>query len=375
MLVAQGLIFAFLLLWRYRKERIVADALIALFLLIMVYHRTTYTIGFMGWYDTFKNTKINYFLISLNFAIGPLIYLYVRTILVAPFKLQKKDGWHFVPVAIFVLYRLVILLHDASQESWAIGYEGDWQRDFHLVYIEPIVRNLEYSFQLLYLAFTIQLFLQYQQKIKQFFSNTYQLELNWLRIFLAVFTFLFLYDSLTDMVDAFIVELHYRHKWWVHLCFAIAIVYLGIKAYFTDLKTLHQLTFDIIAAPPSPIKSTQPDDFAKEKEQIESYMQSTQAYLQTDLTLKDLAKGLKRSIHQVSEVINTGYGVNFNEFINRYRVEEVKRRLLDPEYAHLSILAIALDSGFNSKATFNRVFKQICGQSPSQYKELQKEAS
>jgi len=75
------------------------------------------------------------------------------------------------------------------------------------------------------------------------------------------------------------------------------------------------------------------------------------------------------SLHDVSEVINTGMGVNFNELINRYRVEEVKRRLVDPKNDHLSLMAIGLDSGFNSKATFNRVFKQIAGMSPSQYKQ------
>ncbi|MEM9823140.1 MAG: AraC family transcriptional regulator, partial [Bacteroidota bacterium] len=246
-LVLQGLIFACLLLYRYRKEGVVADVLIACFLLIMIYHRTTYTIGFMGWYDTFKNTKINYFLISLGLATGPLIYLYVRTTLQAPFRLTRQDTWHFLPLVIWIVYRLVILGHDAMQADWAVGYEGDWQRHFHLVYVSPFMRMFTYSSQLLYLAFTWQLFAQYQTKIKRFFSNTYQMELNWLKIFLLVFSFLFVYDALTDIVDSFITELHYTHKWWVHFFSAIALVYLGTKAYVTDLTQLHQLNFAIEA--------------------------------------------------------------------------------------------------------------------------------
>ena len=366
-LVLQGLIFACLLLYRYRKEGIVADALIAAFLFILVYHRTTYTIGFMGWYDTFKNTKINYFLLSFGLAIGPLIYLYVRTTLEAPFRLQRKDLWHFLPIVIFVLYRLVILAHDAAQENWAIGYEGDWQRNFHVVYASPFMQFFEYSSQLLYLAFTWQLFRQYQQKIKRFFSNTYQIELNWLKVFLIVFSLLFAYDALTDVVDSFIMELHYTHKWWVQFFFAIAVVYLGTKAYFTDLKKLHQLTF-AIESPGSVSTEKDTPQYVKEKALIEAYIVQHQSFLQTDFTLKDLAEGLKMNVHQVSEIINSGHGVNFNEFINRFRVEEVKRRIRNPENDHLSLLALALDSGFNSKATFNRVFKKISGQSPSQYK-------
>jgi AraC-like DNA-binding protein len=97
-------------------------------------------------------------------------------------------------------------------------------------------------------------------------------------------------------------------------------------------------------------------------------MERQKAYLQTDFTLKQLAVGINKSIHDTSEIINSGFGINFNEFVNRYRVEEVKARLLDPENDHLSILAIAMDSGFNSKASFNRIFKQMTGQSPSQFK-------
>lgn len=355
---------------RFRSQKLAADLLIALLLLIMAYHRTAYTIGFMGWYDTFKNTKINYFLISLTLALGPIIYLYVRTTLKAPFLLKKTDWWHFLPVGIFISYRIIILFHDAQQEDWAYGYEGGWFRDIHLVYVAPFINLMEYSSQLVYLSFTIQLFIQYRQKIKQYFSNIYKLELNWLLIFLAVFSFLFLYDSFTNIIDAFIVELHYTHNWWIHFFSAIAMVYLGTKAYFTDLQGLQQLTFEVQGNSASQLEDIF-QDYSKGKQKLEDFISSNQAYLQPNFTLKDLANGTQMGIHEVSEIINSGYGMNFNEFINRYRVEEVKKRLLNSENDHLSIIAIAYDSGFNSKATFNRVFKQVTGLSPSQFKKNQ----
>ncbi len=370
-LVLQGLIFAVLLLWRYYRGGKVADVLMALILLLMVYHRTAYTIGFMGWYDTFKNTKVNYYIFSLGLAAGPLIYLYIRTVLVAPFKFRKADWWHFVPVALFIVYRIAVLINDASQPDWGVGYEGEWHRNFHNVYVSPIMHQVQFSSVLLYLAFSIQLFLQYRQKIRQFFSNTYKVELRWIQVFLVVYSFLFIYGAMTDLVDALIVELSYAHKWWIHLFSAIAVVFFGVKAYFTDLSKLHELTFEVgeVVSGDSAVDSR---DFSGDRAKLTQYMEEQKAYLQTDFTLKQLARGIDKSIHDTSEIINSGLGVNFNEFVNQYRVEEVKTRLLNPDNDHLSILAIAMDSGFNSKASFNRIFKQMTGQSPSEFKANQR---
>jgi AraC-like DNA-binding protein/glucose uptake protein GlcU len=371
-LVLQGLIFAGFLFYRFAKKKQIADLLVASLLVIMAYHRTAYTIGFMGWYDTFQNTKINYFLVSLDLAMGPMIYLYLRSMLKPKIRFGKKDWLHFVPVVVFILYRLVVLLHDAGQPDWAIGYEGEWQRDIHLPYVMPFHRLLEYSSALLYLAFSVQLLVQYREKIRQYFSNTYRVELRWLQVFLSLYIFLFVYGTLTDIVDAFIVELHYVNVWWVHFFYAIAMVFVGMKAWFTNLQKLHELTFDMPVNEEALLPPATPSqDYEKEKQVLIRVMEEHQPYLNNNYTLRELAETVGLSLNEVSEIINAGFGCNFNEFINRYRVEEMKKRLLDPRNDHLSILAIAFDSGFNSKATFNRIFKQFTGTSPSQFKKME----
>ncbi len=366
-LVIQGLIFAGLLIYRYMSKKKHADLLIGVLLMIMAYQRTTYTIGFMSWYDTFKNTKINYFLWPMGLAMAPVIYLYVRTTILAPFKLKKKDWWHFVPIGLYIIWKLVILGHDMMSNDWSQGYSSGWKEAYEDVYVDSIMTHIMYSWQLVYLAFTLQLYLNYRRKIKQYFSNTYEVELNWIRNFLAVYILLFAYGAITDLIDAYVVDLDYVHRWWGNLFSAIAIVYLGIKAYFTDIDGLHGLTFGMTEENTETEKKN-PDLYNSELSRITTYLVDESAFLNPDLTLKDVALATKLSTHDVSEAINNGHGVNFNELINRHRVDKVKQELLDVKNDHLSLVAIAYDCGFHSKATFNRVFKKQVGQSPSVYK-------
>lgn len=110
-------------------------------------------------------------------------------------------------------------------------------------------------------------------------------------------------------------------------------------------------------------------------EQKEAYLQSLLIYMERakpftnpDLRLDDVAEAINMTPHHLSQTINELLDVNFNTFINSYRVDEVKQKITDPGYAHLKILALAYDSGFNSKTSFNRIFKQFTGVTPTSYR-------
>ena len=77
----QGLIFAVLLLRKYIQGKNISDLFLFAILIFACYGQTCYTVGFMGWYDTYRNTKINYALFSVGIVIAPLIYLYIKSIL------------------------------------------------------------------------------------------------------------------------------------------------------------------------------------------------------------------------------------------------------------------------------------------------------
>lgn len=98
-------------------------------------------------------------------------------------------------------------------------------------------------------------------------------------------------------------------------------------------------------------------------------MEIKKPYLDTDITLPKLAERLDTSKEVLSQVINRELNLNFNTFLNRYRVEEAKKKLRDPKENQFVILKIALDVEFNSKSSFNAVFKKMTGMSPSQYRE------
>jgi len=374
-LVLQGLLFGGLLLWRYYQKRTISDVLLALILIITCYHRTTYTIGFMDWYDTYRNTKINYYLINLEMVLAPLIYFYVKSITTSDFIFKKRDFLHFVPWVAFFCIKLFILFYDASQPGFDDTQNGYMVMKYEWKYINPIVTIFSLGQMLLYLAFTFQLFYQYRNKIQHYFSNTYKLELNWIRNFLYIYSFIFLYGIVQLFINEFITELNWMQKWWLQFCSALAVIYIGIKGYFTNTVMLTSLNFESdeklhIHTEIITIDTKVSDDIRKKEEQLKVYFEQEKPFLNPDLNLIELAKRVNMSRAELSEVINTGFGSNFNDFINHFRVEAFKEKLHEGKHEQLSLLGIAYDCGFNSKATFNRVFKKLTNTSPTEFLKL-----
>jgi AraC-like DNA-binding protein len=92
-----------------------------------------------------------------------------------------------------------------------------------------------------------------------------------------------------------------------------------------------------------------------------------QLFKDPDLTLDALARHLGLTPNAVSQLLNNGLRQSFSEVVNGYRLAEVKQRLLGPDVQRLTVLAIAFEAGFNSKTTFNRVFKEKTGLTPKEY--------
>ena len=368
LLVLQAYVFAVLLLIRYFNQKYLPALLLALLIFITGYHRTTYTIGFMEWYDTYRNTKINYWLVALSLAVGPLLYFYVKSITTSNFRFKKKDVYHFVPVTLFVIYKISIFIYDASLPGFDETQNGYLKIHLDEKYVQPLVGIVESLQMLLYLTFTLQLYYAYKKKIQHFFSNTYAIELNWIRNFLFIYSFLFLYSIFEGVIGDLIVDLHWTQRWWYQFFSALAIIYIGIKGYFTDTNTLENLNFEVVpSSHKKTIDATKDNSILENKTKLEQFMNDEKPFLNPDLNLKQLSKMLKISVPVLSETINSGFQKNFNDFINGYRVKAVQDMLKEGKQKQLSLLGIAHECGFNSKATFNRVFKKLTNSSPSEY--------
>ena len=105
----------------------------------------------------------------------------------------------------------------------------------------------------------------------------------------------------------------------------------------------------------------------KWKTAIENLIVSESLFKNSELTLVEIAKKLKTNIAIISKTVNQEFGVNFNDFVNNYRVEAVKNSFAKGEHKKSTLLGIAYDCGFNSKATFNRAFKKNTGKTPKEY--------
>ncbi|UII20710.1 AraC family transcriptional regulator [Fulvivirga ligni] len=118
--------------------------------------------------------------------------------------------------------------------------------------------------------------------------------------------------------------------------------------------------------------TSKPSSLSKQEQKqhmqnILDYMETEKPYLDPDIKQSDIAQGLGMSVHLFSEILNACFEKNFNNFINLYRVDKAKSLMQDPKFEHYKILAIGYEAGFPSKTSFNRVFKNLVGMTPSEY--------
>lgn len=115
-------------------------------------------------------------------------------------------------------------------------------------------------------------------------------------------------------------------------------------------------------------KKTPAEDVVQKASWLIAQMESNLYYLNPELTLASLANSLDIHPNRLSKIINDGIGKSFSDFINEYRTKAVVARLKNPKYNHITLLGISFECGFNSKTTFNRVFKEMMGLTPFEYK-------
>ncbi len=149
--------------------------------------------------------------------------------------------------------------------------------------------------------------------------------------------------------------------------FVFFIGYFGIRQGNVFSDNSHEIREDFADATRVKYEksSLKKDKGQKYLKALEDYMVTSRPFLESKITLPQLADRLDIQPNNLSQVINENLGKNFYDFINEYRVEEFKRRITSDEGKNITLLGLAYDSGFSSKSTFNEVFKKVTGQTPS----------
>jgi AraC-like DNA-binding protein len=297
-----------------------------------------------------------------------LIWFYLRSQFNADFRFQRKDLIHALPFLLYFVYHVVVF-------SMGRDFVENWKAKVHYKYrFEDMQGLLTLGIQILYFYRSYRLYQQYRTWSPSEFSDVEAVSFKWFRNFLVAFVISSLVGWTMTLLDLWL-ELDFWHDWWDELFNAGLIYYLCITGYAqTQPRRLH---FEPTAsAPKLPVEEApilpKSEKLADEelrnwKLQIERLMAEERLYLEPELTLSDLARRLQTNASVLSAAVNRAFGKNFNDFVNEYRVEAVKRLLTDPAVSHLSLLGIGLECGFNSKSTFNRAFRKVTGVAPSEW--------
>jgi AraC-like DNA-binding protein len=304
----------------------------------------------------------------ITFTYGPLLYLYVR-FMTDP---ARKFNWiallHFIPFLAFftvsVIFRSEPLVRDLRS-----FFRPDKLISLRIIYSVCFFFSITVYSTLAFIRIS-----RHQKNLKNLVSFTSQkITLNWLKIlsisFYAAYFVLFILGGLS-MIGSYIPFDPYFVIFGFIALFSAAYSFYGIKQPVIFGEVVDDSNQEEKKEGEKYIKSGLKDELAeKYLKKLLAFMESKKPYLEGNLTIHDIAARTGISRHHITQVLNERYKRNFFTFINEYRVKEVIERFSDSKFNNYTILAIAMDAGFNSKTTFNSFFKSQTGVTPSEYRQ------
>lgn len=306
-----------------------------------------------------------YIQLEMLYGSGPALYFYTKCITQPDFKFRKKDYLHFLPLVLeFIFYRTAI---------YRIGANGLYLEEyptFTYVYLSQqwlgVVSIFIYSFISLSILF------KYQGKLKDYYSKIENLSLKWLITPIAIYVTYQITWRIVSDIDRFVLDSVYREFYFLPFFVVLSVVnfWIAFRGFLFKEKHIVQLNKIDKKSKIQPV--TKDEDFIK---RLKSVMQTEKPYLNPELDLRALAELMETKPRQLSADINQNCEMNFYDLINSFRVEAFKKRLQSTEKDKMSLLGHAYESGFNSKSTFNHVFKKFTQQTPSQYFKKMKNTS
>ena len=295
----------------------------------------------------------------LGYLFGPAVYFYTLATFKSNFRLRKIHLLHLLPFILNIIEFAPLYLSDTEFKLDyfnTIRAQGSYVMPFH--YLMKTLSSSGY--------FVAQLIIFWKYQIKQNQANTKHSSLvTWFFIYFA---------SQFVMITGFLID----HLTGLNLMkdpYIFAMVMITVFLYSIELALLFfprllygNIYYENFVREKYSKSKLSEDDKKAMSSQLFAYMTSdAKPFLNPKLSLSEISTILKINAQQLSQVINEKKHLNFNDFINSYRIEEAKEMLVSPAYKNITIDAIAQKAGFNSKSAFYNAFSKQIGLTPKQY--------
>lgn len=378
--ILQGILLAGLVYFHRKSDKTVNIYLALYILATSAIMSLPFIMNMIGWQNSF-------FIQPLPFLTGPLLYLYLRSFkeTLTWRKVLPHLSWFvaFFFVAYWNISPMRKLYPDAKELPAAV-----LERPSII-----IVQYVRFAQGLLYYFLARRTLLSYQRSIRHMFSDISRIDLRWAK---------FLINGYLVLICVFMVIFPLMRRYpeefstLLFLNMAIFTPYIYMAVYKGVLQpTIWQVQTDVKKEtvekriheaeeienttpelkPKSQKVRISPERIKELSEQIEALMEKDKLFQETELTLQQLAQKLGVPSYQVSQTLNDGMKKNFYDLVNSYRVEEAKRLLIDPGNLNYTILSVGFEAGFNSKTTFNTVFKKFTGLTPTEFRDQKRIAA
>lgn len=357
--ITQGVITSILLLTTRKNPQ--SNRILALALLGFCFLSTKMLWHSLGLWDT---QWIRYFPNGVELLLPPLIYFYIYSLLESDFKFKSKHFIHFIPFLLSQSYAFWVYF-----SVWDLTDLAEKDIIADLLKFDQVKGTEDYLSlvsSIGYLFWGYKKLKSYDVWLKDSISDTSYPEFRWMKKVFLLFCVLGILLFINLSLNLILPQDPYRHfRWEVYAVFiAFVIYYLAFMGY----KEAHIQRKKRTAPTESVPKTLLPEEKQSEIIQaLELAFEKEKIFLNPTLNIQELSQKLGYPPRTLSQVINQSFMKSFRELVNEYRLKEVKEKLRDKSLEHLSILGIAFECGFNSEATFYRIFKKNTGISPKEY--------
>lgn len=302
--------------------------------------------------------------LTIPYALGPLLFFYIKFTYQPQLPFDKVFWRHFAPF--FILFALFGL----PLSVWF--YRSPQAIDhFPIIVAIPIVGMLVMSY---YFYQCARLLKRFQALVKRNYASLAKVDLRWLKIWVKGLILFAMLDVSTGALAATLPQL--KAIIYLNALYLVGLIwyigYFGLQqtqVFLSEMQTPSSQGIAKKIAPKKEVKSPTENKATQQlQEQLHELILQEELYKDEEVSLYKIAQKMGLSDKHLSELINQEMGTNFYEYINGFRVDAFKTKVQNGEAKHLTLLALAYESGFNSKASFNRIFKKQTGLTPSQFK-------